>query len=98
MWLIPLSYRQVEEMLKERGLQVDHSFLQRWVVEYSPQLAKKFASHKKAVGKSWRMDETYIKVKGVWHYLYRVVDKIGQTIYFHLLKHRDASSAKLFFQ
>ena len=68
----PLSYRQVEEMLKERGLEVDHSSLQRWVVEYSPQLAKEFASHKKAVGKSWRMDETYIKVKGVWHYLYYI--------------------------
>ncbi len=94
----PLSYRQVEEMLKERSLEVDHSSLQRWVVEYSPQLAKKFASHKKAVGKSWRMDETYIKVKGVWHYLYRAVDKIGQTIDFYLSKRRDAASAKRFFQ
>ena len=94
----PLSYRQVEEMLKERGLEVDHSSLQRWVVEYSPQLAKKFASHKKAVGKSWRMDETYIKVKGVWHYLYRAVDKVGQTIDIYLSKRRDTASAKLFFQ
>ena len=90
----PLSYRQVEEMLKERGLEVDHSSIQRWVVEYSPQLAKKFASHKKAVGKSWRMDETYIKVKGVWHYLYRAVDKIGQTIDFYLSKRRDMAAAK----
>ena len=93
----PLSYRQVEEMLKERGLQVDHSSLQRWVVEYSPQLVKKFASHKKAVGKSWRMDETYLKVKGVWHYLYRAVDKVGQKIDFYLSKLRDAASAKRFF-
>jgi putative transposase len=94
----PLSYRQVEEMLTERGLTVDHSTIQRWVVEYSPQLAKKFSSYKKPLGKSWRMDETYIKVKGVWHYLYRAVDKLGQTIDFTLSKRRDAASAKRFFQ
>ncbi len=85
-------------MLKERGLEVDHSTLQRWVVEYSPQLEKEFRKHKKAVGRSWRMDETYIKVKGVWHYLYRAVDKVGQTIDFYLSPHRDAASAKRFFQ
>ncbi len=94
----PLSYRQVEEMLKERCLEVDHSSLQRWIVKYSPQLAKKFASHKKAIGKSWRMDETYIRVKRVWHYLYRAVDKIGQTIDFYLSKPIDAASAKRFFK
>ena len=85
-------------MLKERGLEVDHSSIQRWVVEYSPQLAKKFASHNKAVGKSWSMDKTYIKVKGVWHYLYRAVDKIGQTIDFYLSKRRVMAAAKHFFQ
>lgn len=93
-----LSYRQVEELLKERGLDVDHSTVQRWVVEYSPQLNKEFAKHKKIIGTSWRMDETYIKVKGVWHYHYRAVDKIGQTIDFYLSKNRDATSAKRFFQ
>ena len=94
----PLSYRHVEEMLKERGLKIDHSTIQRWVVEYSPQLEKEFRKHKKAVERSWRMDETYIKIKEEWQYLYRAVDKIGQTIDFYLSKHRDAASAKRFFQ
>jgi len=88
----------VKAIMKEGSLEVDHSSVQRWVVEYSPQLAKKFASHKKSVGKSWRMDETYIKVKGGWHYLYRAVEKVGQTIDFYLSKHRDAATAKRFFQ
>lgn len=94
----PLSYRQVEEMLKERGLEIDHSTVQRWVVEYSPKLLKNFSSHKKQVGTSWCMDETYIKVKGKWVYLYRAVDTLGQTIDFYLSKRRDAASAKHFFQ
>ncbi len=65
----PLSYRDVEELLKERGVEVDHATLNRWVIKYAPELEKSFRSCKKAVGKSWRMDETYIRVKGEWVYL-----------------------------
>lgn len=93
-----LSYRQVEELLAERGIFVDHSTIHRWVVEYSPILLKKFHKCKKKIHGSWRMDETYIKVKGKWHYLYRAVDKLGQTIDIYLSKRRDTTSAKLFFQ
>ena len=93
-----LSYRQVEELLAERGIYVDHTTIHRWVVEYSPKLLKKFHKSKKKIHKSWRMDETYIKVKGKWHYLYRAVDKLGQTIDIYLSKRRDTASAKLFFQ
>ena len=93
-----LSYRQVEELLAERGIYVDHTTIHRWVVEYSPKLLKKFYKCKKKIHKSWRMDETYIKVKGKWHYLYRAVDKLGQTIDIYLSKRRDTASAKLFFQ
>ena len=93
-----LSYRQVKELLAERGIYVDHTTIHRWVVEYSPKLLKKFHKCKKKIHKSWRMDETYVKVKGKWHYLYREVDKLGQTIDIYLSKRRDAASAKLFFQ
>ena len=93
-----LSYRQVEELLAERGILVDHTTIHRWVVEYSPKLLNKFHKHKKKIHESWRMDETYIKVKGVWHYLYRAVDKLGQTIDIYLSKRRDLTAAKHFFQ
>src|SRR5215468_5742770 len=92
----PLSYRHVEELLEERGVPVDHATIQRWVVKYSPQLEEAFHRRKRAVGVSWRMDETYIKVKGQWYYLYRAVDKQGQTIDFLLTKHRDERAAKRF--
>jgi len=65
--------------MEERGVSVDHATLQRWVVQYSPPLAMAFHRHKRPVWVSWRMDETYIKVKGQWRYLYRAVDKQGQT-------------------
>ncbi|KAB8038029.1 IS6 family transposase [Silvanigrella paludirubra] len=93
-----LSYRQVEELLEERGIYVDHTTIHRWVVEYSSKLLKKFHECKKKIHKSWRMDETNIKVKGKWHYLFRAVDKLGQTIDIYLSKRRDTASAKLFFQ
>ncbi len=93
-----LSYRNLEEMMSERGVSVDHSTLNRWVVHYAPLLEEEFRKkHKRNVGKSWRMDETYIKVKGVWHYLYRAVDKDGATIDFMLSKTRDKPAAKAFF-
>src|SRR5215813_3461875 len=67
----PLSDRQVEELLKERGVSVDHATLQRWVVKYCPPLEEAFHRRKRPVGRSWRMDETSIKIKGAWRYLYR---------------------------
>jgi len=92
-----LSYRDIEELMEERGVEVDHSTLQRWVAKYTPLLDAEIRKRKKAVGTSWRMDETYINVKGVWHYLYRAVDKENNTIDFLLTKNRDQKSAKRFF-
>ena len=92
----PLSYRHVEELLEERGVPVDHATIQRWVVKYSPQLEEAFHRRKRAVWVSWRMDETYIKVKGQWRYLYRAVDKHDQTIDFLLTEHRDTEAALRF--
>jgi putative transposase len=92
----PLSYRHVEELLEERGGPIDHATIQRWVVKYSPQLEEAFHCRKRSVWISWRMDETYIKVKGQWYYLYRAVDKTGQTIDFLLTEQRDEQAAKRF--
>jgi putative transposase len=92
----PLSTRQVEELLLERGVHVDHSTINRWVIKYSPQLEEAFHRRKRPVWVSWRMDETYISVKGEWHDLYRAVDKHGQTIDFLLTAQRDEQAAKRF--
>ena len=92
----PLSTRHVEELMEERGVEVDHSTINRWVIKYSPQLEEAFHRHKRPVWVSWRMDETYIKVKGEWRYLYRAVDKQGQTIDFLLTEQRDEQAAKRF--
>jgi putative transposase len=92
----PLSYRHVEELMEERGVPVDHATIQRWVVKYSAQLEEAFHRRKRPVGHSWRMDETYIRVKGQWRYLYRAVDKSGQTIDFLLTEHRDTEAALRF--
>ena len=92
----PLSYRHVEELMEERGVSVDHATIQRWVVKYSPQLEEAFHRRKRPVWVSWRMDETYIKVKGEWRYLYRAVDKYGHTIDFLLTEHRDTAAALRF--
>ncbi len=94
-----LSYRDVEELALERGLKVDHSTINRWVVEYASQLKETFRKrYKRPVGMSWRMDETYIKVKGQWVYLYRAVDKAGKTVDFMLSEKRDESAACAFFE
>lgn len=93
-----LSYRDIEELMHERGFSVDHSTINRWVLHYSPQLEAAFRLKKKRVGKRWRMDETYIKVKGQWKYYYRAVDKQGQTIDFLLTAKRDAKAALRFFK
>ena len=92
----PLSYRQVEELMQERGVSVDHATIHRWVLKYSSQLEEAFHCRKCPVGRSWRMDETYIKVKGEWRYLYRAVDKTGQTIDFLLTEQRDEPAATRF--
>jgi putative transposase len=92
----PLSTRHVAELMEERGVEVDHSTLNRWVIKYSPQLEEAFHRRKRPVWVSWRMDETYIKVKGEWRYLYRAVDKQGQTIDFLLTEHRDKEAALRF--
>ena len=92
----PLSYRHVEELMQERGVWVDHSTVNRWVLKYSPQLEEAFHRRKRPVWMSWRMDETYIRVKGEWRYLYRAVDKHGQTIDFLLTEQRDQEAALLF--
>ena len=83
--------------MQERGVTVDHSSINRWAIRFLPLLEKVFRNHKHGVGKSWRMDETYIKVKGVWKYLYRAVDKEGKTVDFLLTAKRDASAARRFF-
>jgi|Tabmets5t2r1_1033131.scaffolds.fasta_scaffold71444_1 putative transposase len=92
----PLSTRHVEELLRERGVEVDHATINRWVIKYSPQLEEAFHRRKRPVWVSWRMDETYIKIKGHWYYLYRAVDKTGQTIDFLLTEQRDERAAKRF--
>nr|ULG19833.1 IS6 family transposase [Yersinia frederiksenii] len=93
-----LSLRNLEEMMAERGVIVDHSTLHRWVIRLVPLLDKAFRRHKRTVGKRWRMDETYIKIKGQWRYLYRAVDTEGQTIDFLLTAKRDAAAAQRFFR
>ena len=92
----PLSTRHVEELMEERGVDVDHSTINRWVIKYSPLLEGAFHRRKRHVWVSWRMDETSSKVKGQWRYLYRAVDKQGQTIDFLLTKERDEQAAKRF--
>ena len=92
----PISYRQLEEMMKERGVEVDHSNLNRWVLKYAPALENSFRQYKRPVGDSWRMDKTYINVKGKWKYLYRAVDKFGATVDFLLTAKRDRKAALRF--
>src|SRR5690349_13160419 len=92
-----LSYRDLEEMMAERGLSVDHTTIYRWVQRYAPELEKRSRPHLKACNDSWRVDETYIKIKKVWFYLYRAVDSQGNTLEFLLSPTRDAKAAKQFF-
>jgi len=84
--------------MAERGIKVDHSTLNRWVVYYAPKLEKVFHKNKKRPGDRWRMDETYIKIKGDWKYYYRAVDKLGNTIDFLLTAKRDTKAALRFFK
>ena len=93
-----LSFRNVVEMMEERGLSMAHTTIMRWVHQYGPELDKRVRRHLKPTNDSWRVDETYIKVKGQWMYLYRAVDSKGNTIDFYLSKTSNHKSAKLFFK
>src|ERR1700758_1973181 len=91
-----LSYREVEELLAERGLWVDHVTVWRWVQRYAPELQRCLRRHLKPTSDSWRVDETYIRIKGKWRYLYRAVDSSGATIDFLLTAKQDAAAARRF--
>jgi transposase-like protein len=92
-----LSFRDLVQMMAERGITLSHTTILRWVQQYVPEFEKRWNHYARPVGDSWRVDETYIKVKGQWVYLYRAVDKQGRTVDFLLSKRRDVAAAKRFF-
>ena len=94
----PLSLRYIEEMMHERGIFVDHATVHRWAMKILPVLALVFRRLKRPVGMSWRMDETHIKVAGQWKYLYRAVDKAGDTVDFLLTGKRDKAAARRYLE
>ena len=89
----PLSYRDLEEMMTERGLTIDHSTIARWVLRYAPVLNHRIRSEMRNPNRSWRVDETYLRVAGRWTYLYRAIDSAGNTIDFLLSPYRDTFAA-----
>src|SRR4051812_16385474 len=91
--MFPISYPDLELMLLDRGVAVDHTTIFRWIQAYAPELEKRIRPHLRTCNGSWRVDETYVKVKGCWTYLYRAVDSRGQTIDFLLSAKRDAAAA-----
>jgi IS6 family transposase len=93
-----LSYRDVEELLQERGVSIDHTTVFRWVQRYAPELDQRCRPRLKRTNDSYRVDETYIKIKKQWHYLYRAVDSTGATLDFMLSATRDADAAEQFFR
>ncbi len=92
----PLSYRNLEEMMLDRGLKVDHTTINRWIQRYAPEIEERARPYLKMTNDSYRVDETYVKVKGKWKYLYRAVDSQGNTIDFLLRAKRDKVAAKRF--
>jgi transposase, IS6 family len=93
-----LSYRDIEELMRERGIEVDHTTIYRWVQQYGTEIDRRCRLHLLPTNDSWRVDETYIRVKGAWKYLYRAVDSEGNTLDFLLSAKRDAKAAKRFFR
>ena len=93
-----VSYRDLEEVMAEHGVDIDHATLNRWVMKFSPLIAANAQSRKKLTAVSWRMDETYIKVRGKWTYLYCAVDRDGQNLDFMLSQRRNAAAARRFFK
>jgi transposase-like protein len=93
-----LSYRDLKEMMAERGVDLAHTTILRWLQSYVPEFEKRWSRFARPVGASRRIDETYIRVRGEWNYLYRAVDKQGSTVDFLLSEHRDMAAAKRFFK
>jgi transposase-like protein len=96
--MFPISYRDLELMLADRGVEVDHTTVFRWIQAFTPELEKGIRPHLRRSNGSWRIDETYVKVKGRWTYLYRAVNSRGQTVDFLLSVKRDVAAAKRFFR
>lgn len=91
-----LSLRDLEEMMAERGLSIDHSTVHRWVIHFAPKLLERFNKRKRSVTSKWNVDETYINVRGQWMYLYRAIDSAGDTVEFLFSENRDLLAAKHF--